>query len=143
MVSSDFRNNVLRIYMAAGWFTVLKAVPWSEVISAAPQLASGARRLWDAVGRKAPLEETPEQAGQYEYPDTVGALVQRLERNEATIADLHGQMLSASEIIARLADQNSQLVVKMEAARVRMVWLGVATGAALLLAVVAIIVAAT
>ena len=127
--------------MATGWWSVLKTVPWSEVINAAPQVATGARRLWDTVARKsggaagmAPgplMEQAPEE-------DVFGALVMRVEGNEATLRDLRAQMLQASEIIANLADQNAQLIAKMEAARSRMLWLGVATGVSGILALVAL-----
>lgn len=38
--------------MAIGWLTILKSVPWAEVISNAPKVAEGARKLWNAeIGR--------------------------------------------------------------------------------------------
>jgi hypothetical protein len=127
--------------MATGWWSVLKTVPWSEVIHAAPQVASGARRLWDTVARKsstapgmAPgmvMEEQPQE-------DYFDALVTRVEKNELTLADLRSQMLQASEIIANLADQNAQLIAKMDAARSRMLWLGVASGVSGILALAAL-----
>ena len=127
--------------MATGWWSVLKTVPWSEVINAAPQVATGARRLWDTVARKsnsahgmAPgpvMDMEPDE-------DLFGALVLRVEKNESTLADLRNQMLQASEIIANLADQNAQLIAKMELARSRLLWLGVATGVTGVFALVAL-----
>ena len=38
--------------MAIGWLTILKSVPWTEVIKNAPKVAEGARKLWNAVGRQ-------------------------------------------------------------------------------------------
>ncbi len=115
--------------MATGWWSVLKTVPWSEVINAAPQVATGARRLWDTVARKsgntagmAPGPVMDAEPGE----DVFGALVLRVQKNESTVADLRNQMLQASEIIANLADQNAQLIAKMELARSRLLWLGVA-----------------
>jgi len=123
--------------MATGWWSVLKTVPWSEVINAAPQVASGARRLWDTVARKssmppgAPMEAMPEE-------DPFDTLFLRVDKNEANLADLRTQMLQASEIIANLADQNAQLIAKMELARTRLLWLGVATGVSAILALVSL-----
>ncbi|MGH8856282.1 MAG: hypothetical protein ACREWI_18620 [Telluria sp.] len=126
--------------MATGWWSVLKTVPWSEVINAAPQVAGGARRLWDTVARKSGntagmvepvMEVQPDE-------DYFGNLVMRVEKNEATLADLRTQMLQASEIIANLADQNAQLIAKMEAARTRLLWLGVATVVSAILALTAL-----
>ncbi|MCD2516475.1 hypothetical protein LQ564_09140 [Massilia sp. G4R7] len=123
--------------MATGWWSVLKTVPWSDVINAAPQVATGARRLWDTVARKSntapgpPMEEAPQE-------DPFDTLFLRVDKNEANLADLRTQMLQASEIIANLADQNAQLIAKMELARTRLLWLGVATGVSSILALVAL-----
>ena len=51
--------------MAIGWLTVLQSVPWAEVVSNAPKVAAGAKKLWSAVGRK-PSAET-------QIPDTTQA----------------------------------------------------------------------
>jgi hypothetical protein len=127
--------------MAAGWLTLLKLVPWTDVISAAPQIASGARKLWDSAAK------SPSPADAMSPPgpdvDAKAAMAQRIEQAETALADLHKQMLSASEIIATLADQNAQLIAKMETMRVRLVWLSVGTGAAALVAIAAVIVATT
>jgi hypothetical protein len=32
--------------MAIGWLAVLQLVPWSDVISNAPKIAEGAKKLW-------------------------------------------------------------------------------------------------
>jgi hypothetical protein len=127
--------------MAAGWWSVLKTVPWSEVIHAAPQVASGARRLWDTVNRKqgamAADDMAPEAYAREE--DVFGAVVARMEHNEAVLIDLHNQMRSASELIANLADQNAQLIAKVDAQRTKIAWLGAAAGLSSLLALVALV----
>ncbi|GAB3384396.1 hypothetical protein [Massilia agri] len=123
--------------MATGWWSVLKTVPWSEVINAAPQVATGARRLWDTVARKSSTSPGPAMEAQPEE-DVFGTLVLRVEKNEANLADLRTQMLQASEIIANLADQNAQLIAKMELARTRLLWLGMAAGVSSILALVAL-----
>jgi len=123
--------------MATGWWSVLKTVPWSEVINAAPQVATGARRLWDTVARKSGT--APGQAMEAEpEEDPFDTLFLRVDKNESNLADLRTQMLQASEIIANLADQNAQLIAKMELARTRLLWLGMATGVSAILALVAL-----
>jgi len=129
--------------MASGLWTVLKTVPWSEVISAAPQVASGARRLWDTVARKSgqPAGMAPGEGmamDDYAEEDVFGTMVLRVEQNEAALRDLRTQMLQASEIIANLADQNAQLIAKVDVARGRLLWLGVATGVSSIVALVSI-----
>lgn len=131
--------------MAAGWWTVLKTVPWSEVISAAPQVATGARRLWDTVNRKSGAVDaatglTPEMAAQED--DIIGLLIARSEQNDAELTDLRNQMRSASELIANLADQNAQLIAKIDVQRQKITWLGVTASLSALLAVVALILVA-
>ena len=131
--------------MAAGWWTVLKTVPWSEVIHAAPQVATGARRLWDTVNRKPGAVDpatglSPEMAAQED--DIIGLLIARSEQNDAELNDLRNQMRSASELIVNLADQNAQLIAKMDVQRQKITWLGVTAGLSALLAVVALILVA-
>ena len=131
--------------MAAGWWTVLKTVPWNDVISAAPQVATGARRLWDTVNRKPGAVDpatglSPEMAAQED--DIIGLLVARSEQNDAELNDLRNQMRAASELIANLADQNAQLIAKMDVQRQKITWLSVTAGLSALLAVVALILVA-
>jgi len=131
--------------MAAGWWTVLKTVPWSDVISAAPQVATGARRLWDTVNRKPGAVDpatglSPEMAAQED--DIIGLLIARSEQNDVELNDLRNQMRSASELIANLADQNAQLIAKMDVQRQKITWLGVSAGLSALLAVVALVLVA-
>lgn len=113
--------------MAIGWLTVLQSVPWSEVISNAPKVAQGAKKLWKKVGKQAPASEgTEASAHAATEPPTMDTLQARVNALEATVADLHGQMLTSSELITTLAEQNAQLVQRIEANRVRLRWFGVA-----------------
>jgi hypothetical protein len=117
--------------MALGWLMVLQSVPWSEVIANAPKLADGAKKLWNAVAGKPALPEQPASDGQAAVSPTspaLAALEARTIALEATVADLHGQMLASSELIKALAEQNAQLVKRIEANRIRMLWLTATTG---------------
>jgi len=115
--------------MALGWLTVLKTVPWGEVIGNAPKIADGARKLWSAVARKE-AEAPAAGAGPAPAsgPDAVAALEARLARAEADAAELRGQMVASSALIQALAEQNAQLVQRVEALRVRLAWLAGAAG---------------
>jgi hypothetical protein len=114
--------------MPVPWLTVLQSVPWSEVIKNAPKVAEGARKLWNSVGKKPrpdavleadlPAAASPAQA--------IGALESRVHGLETAITDLHAQMLASSELIKALADQNAQLIKRIETNRVRWLWLGAA-----------------
>ena len=118
--------------MAIGWLTVLKSVPWGEVISNAPKVADGAKKLWNSVGKKAPVAESAAGAAtpSTHDPAAASALQTRLAAVESAAADLHGQMLASSELIKSLAEQNAQLIRGIEANRIRLRWL---TGAVIVL----------
>lgn len=113
-------------------------VPWSDVIKAAPEAAGAARKLWDAVSRKKPQPGAIETAGGATL--TPAAMLTRLEHAETAVADLHAQMLAASEVIATLAQQNGQLIARIDGLRKRVLFQGIATAA---LSVVAIVLATT
>jgi hypothetical protein len=82
----------------------------------------------------------PGMAGQEE--DVFDILIRSVERNDAEITDLRNQMRSASEIIANLADQNAQLIAKMDAQRQKMTWMGATAALSGLLSVVALVLVA-
>lgn len=77
--------------MAIGWLTVLKLVPWGEVVKNAPAVADGAKKLWDSVGRKPPPVAPTAPALDADTPPGA-ALQARLAEAEASIAALHEQM---------------------------------------------------
>ncbi|MFO7543038.1 MAG: hypothetical protein R6W97_09585 [Thiobacillus sp.] len=125
--------------MAIPWLAVLKIVPWTDVINNAPKVADGARKLWNAVGKKAPASmphpEPVEHAVPGENPDMATLQVQ-IASLENAATEFHDQMLASSELIKTLADQNTQLVKRIETHRVRLAWL---TGATAILAMVVLI----
>lgn len=110
--------------MAIGWLTVLKMVPWGEVISNAPKVAEGAKKLWNTVGKKP--AEPAEFATPGEIP-TLAGLSAQLTQAETALAELHQQMVASTELINALAEQNAQLVQRVETHRLRVRWLSIAT----------------
>ena len=127
----------------AGWLSVLKVVPWADVIAAAPKVAGGARKLWDAVGRAPEHSEAAPEMAKAAPDDPTIALAARLDKSEAELADLRAKLQAATGLIATLAEQNEQLIAKMDLMRVRLLWLGGAAGLALLAAIVALVLART
>jgi predicted RNase H-like nuclease (RuvC/YqgF family) len=127
--------------MPIPWVTVLQAVPWSEVIRNAPKVAEGAKKLWNTVGKKQAepavteasenLVVTPERK--------TDELQARVETLEETIEDLHGQMLAASQLIKELAEQNTQLIRRIETNRVHMIWLTITTSLTAVAAVLGLV----
>lgn len=130
--------------MALGWLTILRSVPWSDVISNAPKVAEGAKKLWNTVGKKSPPAEDPQAGTRIDAPPearTMAALEARSAALEAAVSDLHGQMLASSELIKALAEQNAQLVKGIEANRVRVMWLTATTAVAAAAALLSLILA--
>lgn len=116
--------------MALGLFTVLKSVPWSTVILNAPVLADGAKRLWNTVANRPDAPEPAAgkpAAADSGTGDSAGMRAQ-LAAVEAAAARLEQQMRASTELIKALAEQNAQLIERVEANRVRTLWLTIATG---------------
>ncbi|MDD2881353.1 MAG: hypothetical protein PHQ58_13040 [Rhodoferax sp.] len=120
--------------MAIGWLTVLKLVPWGDVIENAPKVAQGAKKLWSTVGKKpvpgAADVITPVQSGQGALSGqdgAVAALQAQVAALQVATSELHQQMLESSALIQSLAEQNTQLVQRVELNRKRMLMIGVLT----------------
>lgn len=121
--------------MAINWLTVLRAVPWGQVIENAPKIADSAKRLWGSVSRtpapEAPASATADATEAMDY----AALETRVAALEARTQELHEQMLASSELIKNLAEQNAQLVRLVEANRLRVIWLSAIASVALIVTV--------
>lgn len=112
--------------MAIGWWTVLQSVPWAEVVSNAPKVAAGAKKLWAAVGRKPHAGAQVADATQASLsPEAraITALTAHVSELETAVKELQEQMLASSELIKALAEQNTQLIFRIETQRRRMAWL--------------------
>lgn len=127
--------------MAMGWLTVLKMVPWTDVISNAPVVADGAKKLWNAVAKKASNAGPDTGFASASSHESLGepslmSLQIQLTATEAAVADLRQQMLASSELIKSLAEQNTQLIKRVEVNRARLLWLAAFTVVVAVFAVV-------
>lgn len=125
--------------MPIPWLTVLQAVPWSDVIHNAPKVADGAKKLWNTVAKKPP-PVPPEPSAEVLTPEAqaLADLKGRVTALEAGQAELHQQMLASSELIKALADQNAQLIRRLDEQRRQLRALGaVSIGVVALLAAAA------
>lgn len=130
--------------MAIGWLALLQSVPWSEVIRNAPKVADGAKKLWNAVaGNSSSPDASYARAQSAASPGShsIAALEARVIALEAAASDLHGQMLASSELLKALAEQNTQLIQRVEANRMRVLRLTVATVFVAIAALLGLIVA--
>ena len=121
----------------AGWMTVLKRVPWGDVLTHAPEIAERARTLWSAVGRKAdqPAVETDLATA----PDPIAGLIQRVSQNENAASELRAQLAACSELLAQMAEQNRLLIARMEALRRNSKWLALVASVSLAAALSALV----
>jgi hypothetical protein len=116
--------------MAAGAvITVLTNIPWGTVIETAPKVAEAASKLWKTVVNR-PKPDTP--------PSESDLLKSRVMILEDDVKNLQEQMQASSELIKDLAEQNTQLVLRIEKNRTHLVRLMIATtiGGTLLLTVI-------
>jgi hypothetical protein len=109
--------------MAAGTIiSVLSNIPWGQVMENAPKVADGAARLWKAATRKKP-DQSPD-ANSNAIGDAAQSeadlLKNRLVAMEEHILRLEEQMSASAELIKALAEQNTQLVRKIELNSVRL-----------------------
>lgn len=109
--------------MAIGWLTVLKMVPWADVIENAPKVAIGAKKLWDKVGKKPAAPELVPTVVSSTPEPTLAQLRDQVAALQQVTEDLHQQMLDSTELIKTLAEQNTQLVKRVESNRKRLLWL--------------------
>jgi len=113
--------------MAIAWLAV---VPWTEVIKAAPAVIENAKKLWNSVFKKPLSPPPPITTGEKILSVEAQALFDlelRISEVELHVGDLDTQMRASSELIKALADQNGQLISRIETNRRRIFWLIVAT----------------
>lgn len=88
------------------WAIAAKAIPWTEVISAAPSIARGARDLWKRV-RSEREDAASTAATTAASDDPLAAMRREIVRLDADVA-------AQAELIARLAGQQEQLVATLD-----------------------------
>jgi hypothetical protein len=122
--------------MALPWSTLVKAIPWSDVIAKAPDIAQGARKLWQKVG-------TQDSVGSAAAPASGDAPDARLTALTAQVAELHARQQESAELLSALANQNAELVSAIAALRQRNRLLGAAAGVTAVIALAALTLALT
>lgn len=130
--------------MPIPWLVVLQSVPWTDVIRNAPKVADGAKKLWNTVSGKqgqSPLSASGPVPDGSPEAQVLSGLEARVASLEAAVSELHSQMLASSELIKALAEQNGQLVARIEANRVRMLWLSSATAVTVIVAIASLVMA--
>jgi hypothetical protein len=102
--------------MSISLLGAVKAVPWGDVIAAAPSVVQGANALWDRVAKKRPKGAPEAPAAAAPAGSTVDV---RLAALEQVVTELQKEALASSQLIRSLAEQNVQLVREIEVLRLR------------------------
>lgn len=110
--------------MAVGWMTVLKLVPWGDVIENAPKVAQGAKKLWNSVGKHAPVPTTSPVVAADDPHASVDALQRQVAELQTSVAQLHQQMVQSSALITSLAGQNTALIRRVQLLRYALMAVG-------------------
>lgn len=112
--------------MAIGWLKVIQSVPWSDVISNAPKVAEGAKGLWDRVSKKgtpgtednsddvAPIFTTPLHTSEQLQNEVFNLRNSQMQ--------LETQMLEATNLINSLAQQNQDMVQRLNRLQSKLRW---------------------
>jgi hypothetical protein len=100
--------------MSIGFLTALKAIPWGDVIAAAPVIVKGARNLF--ARKPEPAAPPPVPAGSEEPQDPVALRIAALE---ARLVQAEQQQRMMAELAASLAEQNAKVVQAIDILRVR------------------------
>ncbi|MBC8007084.1 MAG: hypothetical protein H7X76_03450 [Prolixibacteraceae bacterium] len=119
-------------FMAIPWLAAaIKAIPWREVVIAAPAIVDGAKRLWSSVSRTekqtSPANVRSKEASstQSDQPSAVGT---RLLALEARTTEIAREAVTSAELVKSLAEQSAQLVRAVEILRLttrKLVWFSV------------------
>jgi len=115
--------------MAIPWLAAaFKAIPWKEVVTAAPSIVEGTKKLWSSVSRteqqRSPVHEPPDESSSTRS-DHLSAIEARLVSIEARATQIARQAVTSAELVKSLAEQHAQLVQAVEILRIRtrkLVW---------------------
>lgn len=104
--------------MALNWITAFKIIPWKDVIAAAPTVARTARDLWRGIG-KTRSAETVAGSDDRAAGGAAPTLEEEIRSLRAELAETRAQLLSSSEVLRSLAEQDEKLIGAIEVLRVR------------------------
>lgn len=107
--------------MPVPWSALFSAIPWTDVIAKAPELAQGARKLWQKVGKREATPPAPPEAPASSAP----SFGERIDALDARLADVGARQQESAELLAALATQNAELIRATEELRSRVRQLGI------------------
>jgi len=117
--------------MALPWLTLIKSVPWGDVIEHAPSVLSGAQKLWQRLpGRggaaKASAPATPATPAVADAGQSLSAQVAELRTSlvaaEQQVAELQARLSDSNALIRDMAEQQARMLAQMETHRRALHW---------------------
>lgn len=117
--------------------TVLANIPWGQVVESAPKIAQGAGRLWDTVKNRRAGAESPAPTEAADPGTELERVQARVQGLEAQVQLLQEEMRASAQLVKDLAEQNAQLVARIDLLHRRLqraLWLGASAAFGLLLA---------
>jgi TolA-binding protein len=127
--------------MALPWLTLIKAVPWADVIEHAPTVVSGAQKLWQRLpgrGGAAPTAN-PTTPAVADAGQSLSAQVTELRASvvaaEQQVAELQGRLSDSNALIRDMAEQQARMLAQIEAHRRALRWAAGLASVALVVAV--------
>lgn len=101
--------------MPLNFLSALKVIPWGDVITAAPGVVKGARKMFARGEEERPAPQPVDvPAG-----DPLHSAYQRIGELEANVTLLREQQQAAAVLLKSLAEQHAQVVQAIEILRVR------------------------
>lgn len=94
--------------------TILANIPWGQVVESAPKIAQGAGRLWETVKnrRAEPPPPAPEDAA--DATTELQQLHAHTAALQSQVQTLQDEMRASAQLVKDLAEQNAQLVQRVE-----------------------------
>ncbi len=97
--------------MAFGWITVLKIIPWKDVLENAPHIAKAAKKLY--AGRK---DSTSSGTAGSSVPTSDS---ENIESRDFRLHEIEREILDLNSVVRSLAKQNVRIVEAIEVLRIR------------------------
>lgn len=111
--------------MPVPWSALFSAIPWTDVIAKAPELAQGARKLWQKVGKREATPPAPAETPAETPASSAPSFGERIDALDARLADVGARQQESAELLAALATQNAELIRATEELRGRVRQLGI------------------
>lgn len=108
--------------MATRWMAAFKSIRWNKVLGMAPAIADSARKLWSSVAKSHSPAGTPQllpAAKVYSSDPATAALEKQIHKLDLRADRLREDIVLSSEIIDKLAEQQSELVAAVDILRSR------------------------